>query len=805
MQQDWHFTIKGELIYGDQLLHLHPANFVNLIRISDYHNRIMPIILTRLQIDKNLLDYIIKHAETCQIKLTITKFMLSDDRLRSSPHEVMIDDVFQVSVGTDVNYNKELDYVEAKMSEFPIQDKFKETYLGLISKSCLDANKLVANEVIKDSMIQDVVLSYLLGGGNLHPLVEPFDHNEKLEQTIVPPTDSLYSAIEYFNSIRVFYNTKFILFFDEPYVTYLISKSGRGVEMKDEKHNTVILSMRSSTESKNMAIGMSNDGFTEAYQADISVLDSYYQIDKDTPKILSTIGSVLNPDINLSKVKDGIVQQLKQTLKQQKMSFISNVLSKSKAVGNIATKLSGIIPKMTHAVDMIKDATATLQTTVKQNINSIISQLPPEIASVSNKSVLKSLMDSKFVTCDVNLNLQQNVKSNFSEVIDKTANEHYKMDFLDNMASCVTYINLPDISGATDAAIGSLSTGTAQAVQAMASKITSKMGAFQNLTDTLGSMIGQLGTWESKLQAMIAASSGSGSGGGGGSSSGTDAASQALLRAIQKEKGTLTLMQGQTDYYGGIADDAHGTGQQSQTNLSGYVTEFLKSVGNVGNAASSEIKSQFVTKMPPIQFGNLDLGQIMEMTGGGCFGTGGGGGGGALGSIAGLDLNSIASKVSGGLISFSNLGEVKMNLGKFDLGKAGTLGLGHIAFNLNLGTVPGLGDIAGTKLLKVRNDNPNELKNVKSEIELSKNLLTFNKLGLDPSVFTPNKRYVIKNYSAHENKDGIFILKRKIEVFSREDDTFICNTHLEFMKVIEGPAMDADATDISRPNPNAVG
>jgi len=808
MQQDWHFTIKGELIYGEKLLHLHPANFVNLIRISDYHNRIMPIILTRLQIDKNLLDYIVKHAETCQIKLTITKFMLSDDRLRRSIPEVMVDDIFQVSVGTDVNYNKELDYVEATMSEFPIQDKFKETYLGLISKSCLDANKLVANEVIKDSLIQDVVLSYLLSGGNLHPLVEPFDHNEKLEQTIVPPTDSLYSTIEYFNSLKVFYDSRFILFIDEPHVTYLISKSGKGVEMKDEKYNTVILSMRNAVESKNLTIGMSNDGVTQAYQADISVLDSYFQIDKDTPKVLTTIGSILNPDINLSKVKDDIVTQLKNALQQQKKSFITSVLSKSKAVGNVATKLSGIIPKMTHAVNMIQEATANLQTTVKQNVDKIISQLPAEIASVSNKSVLKSLMDSKFITCDVNLDLQQNVKSNFSQVIDSTANEHYKMDFLDNMASCVTYVNLPDISKATDSAIGALSSGVTKVVGEMASKVTSNMGGFANLTSTLGDMVGQLSSWESKLQALIAASSGSsgGSGSGSGGQNAQDAANAALLKAIQSEKSTLTIREGETDYYGGIADEAHGTGQDTQTNLSGYVSEFLKDVGSVGGSVDpSDIKAQFVSKAPPITFGNLDLGQIMTSTMGGCFGGGNSGSSGfSFGSLAGLDLNGIASKVSGGKISFSNLGELKLNLGKFDLGRIGTLGIGSIGFNLNLGTIPGIGEIAGTKLLKVRNDNPNELKNVKSEIELSKNRLTFNKLGLDPSVFTPNKRFLIKNYNAHENKDGVFILARRIEVYTREDESFICNTHLEFLKVAE-EASGGKATNISAANPNAVG
>ena len=761
MQQDWHFGIKGEVVYGDQLLHLHPANFVNLIRIFDYHDRIMPVTLTRLQVDKNLLDYIVQNAETCEIKLTITKFMMSRDRLETSPPEKMVDDVFQVSVGTDINYNKELDYVETQMSEFPIQDKFKETYLGLVSKACLDASKLVVNEVIKDSMMQDAVLSYLLTDGKLHPLVEPFDHNEKLDQTIVPPTDSLFATIDYFNSIKVFYDTRYILFIDEPNVTYLISKSGREVPMKGEKFSTVELSLRGPKDAHNLTIGMNNDGHTQAYQADISVFDSVYQIDKDTVKMVDSIGAVLNPDISLSKIKDDLVEQIKQMLIQEKQKFVMDVLTRSKAVGDIALKMSSIIPKMKDAVDRIKKATAELQTTVKTAMDGIIKKLPTQIADIADKSVLKSLMDTKFITCDINLNLQQTVRSNFAEVIEATASEHYKMDFLDNMASSVTYLNLPDISKATDDAISSLSQGVTQS-----SCATIASGGDPRITIN-GSMVDELDDWETKLKKLIAQTSSSqgGSGGSGGSGDGQNqqnAAYQALLQEIQDEKGTLTIMHGKTDKYGTIANKAHDTGEEAQTNLSGYAQSFLSCIGSVGSMDPTNLMSMFVSTQPPVTFGNLDLGQIMQTTMGGCFGTSEQSGSGySLGSLADLDLGDLASKVTGGIVTFSNLGELKLNLGKFDLGKIGTLGLGHIAFSLNLGKIPGLGEVSGTKLFKVRNDNPNELKNIKAEIEMNKNKLTFYKFGLDPSVFTPNKRYVIKNYDAHESKDGIFILKKR--------------------------------------------
>ena len=138
----------------------------------------------------------------------------------------------------------------------------------------------------------------------------------------------------------------------------------------------------------------------------------------------------------------------------------------------------------------------------------------------------------------------------------------------------------------------------------------------------------------------------------------------------------------------------------------------------------------------------------------------------------------------GGILNFSDLSNLASNLMKFDLSEIGTLGLSHFNFDLNLGKIGNkLGKIVGTKLMKVKNDNPNMLKNLKSEIELSKNQLIIHKFGLDPDVFTPNKEFIIKNYDGHGDKDGKFILTRKVLAFVREGEDFKCNSELFFNKV----------------------
>ena len=86
------------------------------------------------------------------------------------------------------------------------------------------------------------------------------------------------------------------------------------------------------------------------------------------------------------------------------------------------------------------------------------------------------------------------------------------------------------------------------------------------------------------------------------------------------------------------------------------------------------------------------------------------------------------------------------------------------------------------KIIKVINENVNKIKNIKADIEDNINKLTIAKQDLDPSVFTPNKRYTVKNYTEHAEKDGIFILNKKTEIYMQQGNNFLCNTVLELSK-----------------------
>ena len=154
------------------------------------------------------------------------------------------------------------------------------------------------------------------------------------------------------------------------------------------------------------------------------------------------------------------------------------------------------------------------------------------------------------------------------------------------------------------------------------------------------------------------------------------------------------------------------------------------------------------------------------------------------------DIIETTKNMSKNGLSFKDLNSIKKNLSKVaDISDIGKLGISKFSSDLNIGGCFGNSKL-GVKIIKSKNDNPNEIKNIKSELETMVNRLTVNKYDLDPSIFTPNMKYTVQNYDAHANKDGTFILNKKTEIFVRDDGTFTCNCMLELSKVPDESTTD---------------
>lgn len=83
-------------------------------------------------------------------------------------------------------------------------------------------------------------------------------------------------------------------------------------------------------------------------------------------------------------------------------------------------------------------------------------------------------------------------------------------------------------------------------------------------------------------------------------------------------------------------------------------------------------------------------------------------------------------------------------------------------------------------IVRISNNNTNMLANIQGDIDSAAITFTMNKVGLDTSVLNINKRYVIRNFDSHSDLDGDFLLSRKVDIFTRDDQDFELNTLLSF-------------------------
>jgi hypothetical protein len=294
----------------------------------------------------------------------------------------------------------------------------------------------------------------------------------------------------------------------------------------------------------------------------------------------------------------------------------------------------------------------------------------------------------------------------------------------------------------------------------------------------------------------------------------------ASIAELTKISGCFGSMQSETTKFGNIGIGAQVSAVASQSLLKGFSDSFQKAIGMFSMSQNINLKGKIISQEAARIFGakslntfmsngindsltkyvgkattvlSSNLTKITAVTNA------------INGGLPGLQ-KSLLSNCVGGIVKVADLKNLSKNIEKFDLSGISKLGLNNISFDLNIGTDPNKKAI-GTKLLKVRNDNPNQLKNIKSEMEINKNELIFHKEGLDVSAFTPNKRYHINNFVGYNHTDGDFLLKEKVVIFAREDDLFSADTKLTFVKAVQGSEANNEtekASATNKPDPQSA-
>ncbi len=211
-------------------------NVAGCIIHSDYVNNNMPIIILDLYIQSKIANIMLNtdNMQSDYIILNISKFDINDDMEIELPY---IEGIFnyysfdQIDKSAVVNFDENINQNDPDL----IMRKIK---IGLHKSDLIRGNSIVTNGIINNTTMQDLVQDCLNRSG-LKTVVEQFNYNTKLDQIIIPPSESLSKVIENLNEISVFYKTQYRFFMDFD-VTYLISSSGNAVPKKGETINSVM-------------------------------------------------------------------------------------------------------------------------------------------------------------------------------------------------------------------------------------------------------------------------------------------------------------------------------------------------------------------------------------------------------------------------------------------------------------------------------------------------------------------------------------------------------------------------------------
>lgn len=287
-QNIYRYSAEMTFVNGDKAKDLDPKQIKSIVIDYEYDNYNMPLIFITMAISKNILDDMIKNADTGLINFTLYKYVSNSDV--ANIKTIRIKDQFVYFVSDDLNPNKNLD--DADVNKKEQEDLRKVTTIGLIKLNHLKWNKKVINGVLNNTTMVNAI-SYCAGHTSL--LLEPLKYNKTLSQLIIPPVNSVSAGLKYLNNISVFYDTPYRFFMDFD-VTYLLSSAGKPVIKKGEKKacHSVVFRVRSITDKMAVDQGMYIDNTQKIYQIDVSAVDTYRNKNKYIEKSYNNITAVTN-------------------------------------------------------------------------------------------------------------------------------------------------------------------------------------------------------------------------------------------------------------------------------------------------------------------------------------------------------------------------------------------------------------------------------------------------------------------------------------------------------------------------------
>lgn len=231
----------------------------SMIIDHNYEVNNMPILYANLKLDKSLVDDMIKNQNDNTMVITLNKYDNSSD-IKS---EINVFNMkFIYFLPDNVNRMDPVDY-NSETNETMKGDTYTELTLGLIALEHVNNNKKACEMTAKDISMYSIVKYITSHMNNL--IIEPFSYNDKFDQFILKPQNSVSKALNYLNQQKVFYSTPY-RYYEDFGCTYIISSSGKAISRKNELYSSIVLSVQDITSKYANNTGVITNRTTGTYE-----------------------------------------------------------------------------------------------------------------------------------------------------------------------------------------------------------------------------------------------------------------------------------------------------------------------------------------------------------------------------------------------------------------------------------------------------------------------------------------------------------------------------------------------------------
>lgn len=317
----YRYTISAVFVNDDDIVELPDGSVTSLTTNYDYDANSMPIIYMGFRINSNLYDIMVVNRDTAKIILTVKKY---DIKGASYLAHNYIQKEFSYIISTDPDYHQPLNklYDDNEKSS----DSYKFGTMALMDLESIDNNKVLYNDIIKNSNMISIVHKYT---HHMNMVIEPFRNNNKIDTLIIPPITSITNLLDFLNKYSCFYNKGYRYFrdFDK---TYLLSNEGNPVDDKTDIYSTIMINILDSTDPLTKSVGINIDKDIKAYTMNVDALDTHMDIDiiknKKYNKIIGISSTGDIKDVLLNEYDENKKEKtLIQRIFNDNMTYVDNM------------------------------------------------------------------------------------------------------------------------------------------------------------------------------------------------------------------------------------------------------------------------------------------------------------------------------------------------------------------------------------------------------------------------------------------------------------------------------------------------